>query len=120
MKDGNAMVEELAISMARLAVSFADWLQPEAPLDAKELPKFDQLQILINAAQILPVSRWFDHDAIRDFRKLMEELVGKSPFTEELVEMEKREKQRQRRIPDLSILPGSPDYDRQKRRLSRG
>ncbi|MBA2708301.1 MAG: hypothetical protein H0U59_10920 [Gemmatimonadaceae bacterium] len=105
----------LADQLWEEAQDLAEVLAPNAPADAEELDPVDQWQILESAAAAFSPGYWDDPDAIEDLFELRKRFQGRE--SSELKTLAKVAREKQRAMPDPSISPASPEFEKMRKRV---
>lgn len=109
----------LADALFERAKAIADVLAPDVPYDQEEAPTELQWLLLERVAMNLSPEAWDNFDAIMDLYHLRKKFapVLADPS---LPVLARYRRQLNNHLPDPSITPQSPEWERQQRRLMRG
>lgn len=108
----------IADKLYERAKKLADALAPERPTDTEELPEDVTWRILEDAATALSPAFWGEPDALHDLYRLRKQFTG---VEDPLLQIyERRARAALRGVPDPSITPESPEWEKQRRRMKRG
>lgn len=93
-------------------------LAPENPADTDQLDEQTQWLILQEVAINMSPEFWDDPDAIEDFARLTTKFAPGVP-TDHLKPIAQAKRASNRALPDLTITPENPEYERMERRMRR-
>lgn len=97
------------------AMNLAKVFAPEVPADTEQLDEYDQWNILEATAAAFSPGYWDDPDALDDLYRLRKQFMGvEDP---QLKALSKVAKVKRRYMPDPSITPENPEFERMKRRM---
>lgn len=97
------------------AVELARVMAPEVPADSEALPEYDQWQILEAAAAAFSPGYWDDPEALEDLYRYRKQYLGTED--EQLKALAGVAKERAKALPDPSITPQNPEFERIAKRL---
>lgn len=95
------------------AKALVDIIAPERPVDAEPLDEYEQWEILERVAQTLSPGAWDDPDALDTLFRLRRRFAGSED--EWLKTLAKEARERKRMMPDISITPENPDYEKKRK-----
>jgi len=104
----------LSYRMWESAERLARELAPERPADTEEMNEHDIWALLEGVAMELSPTAWDDPDAINDLYELRKKFMGYED--DELKETAKQVKRRKALLPDPSITPENPEFEKMLRR----
>ena len=93
-------------------------LAPEQPADTDQLDEQTQWLILQEVAINMSPEFWDDPEAIEDFARLTQKFAPGVPV-DHLKPIAQAKRASNRALPDLSITPENPEYERMERRMRR-
>ena len=110
--DRAKMIADILFERAKTVASV---LAPEVPADTEELDDYDAWNILEATAAEFSPGYWDDPDALDDLYQLRKRFMGRDdPQLKALVKVAKTKR---KYMPDPSITPANPDFERMARRI---
>jgi hypothetical protein len=100
------------------AKAIAQVLAPQNPVDQEEMPPYMQWLLLEKVAINLSPAAWDDPEAIKDLYDLRKQFAPALAH-DWMPVMARYRKTEQAHIPDPTVTPASPDFEKMKQRLKR-
>ena len=117
--------EALGLEIFRIAMEMVDQIAPERPVGTEDNDPVDQWAILERTAMKMPLALWANDpivgaDLLSDLWHLRQQFLGKDhPSIARLQALEKLGRKRQQTLPDPRVVRGTPEFEKQQRRLRR-
>jgi len=105
----------IADQLFEKAKAIASVLAPEVPADTEELDDYDAWNILEATATEFSPGFWDDPDALDDLYRLRKQFMGVDDM--QIKALAKVAKVKKRYMPDPSITPANPEFERMQRRI---
>ena len=110
-----ARAKDMADHLWEKAVYLASTLAPDVPADAEQIPEWDQWQILEATAGVFSETYWDDPDALEDLHRFRQQFLKRDD--EYLKVLAKRAKAAKAALPDVSISPANPQFEKMARKV---
>lgn len=111
--------KSLADELYHRAKEIADTIAPERPQDTEEADDKDVWILLERVSLRLSPEFWDDPDAIDDLIRLRSKFEPRIPV-EHLKPIARAVRKSRAALPDVSVTPASPEYEKMVERLKRG
>lgn len=100
------------------AMKIVDQLAPEHPADSAQMEEFDQFAVFEIVLPQMSPEFWNDPDAVMAYHRLLGKYAPTRP-RDWLLPIAKAQRVNQRSLPDPTLTPEDPEYEKMVRRITR-